>query len=107
MASYSSWKPYTNAELLLDAPTDAGNYLIRVPLQIGGHQIIYAGQASNLYERLADHLMPSEKNKRLRDHVEKYDLEYCWIIKSKQEDRDNEESSKIEKYDPPCNIQHP
>ena len=104
MASYSNWRPYTEADVRANAPTTAGVYILRVKLTDDGWQMIYVGQARNLRERLLDHLSPNEPNECLREH-QRYIMEYCWIELSRQSDRDSEESAKIRKYQPECNTQ--
>ena len=104
MASYSNWRPYTEADVRANAPTAAGVYILRTQLDDGGWQITYVGQASNLRERLLDHLSPNEPNECLREH-QTYIMQYCWIELAKQSERDSEESSRIKKYQPECNTQ--
>lgn len=104
VASYSDWRPYTEADVSANAPTTAGVYMLRVKLKDGGWQIRYVGQARNLRDRLLDHLSANEPNECLREH-QRYVMQYCWIEKSSQHDRDFEESAKIKKYQPECNIQ--
>lgn len=104
MASYSDWRPYTEADVKANVPTTAGVYIIRVKLKDDGWQIIYVGQASNLRERLLDHLSPDEPNKCLREH-QQYRKEYCWVQLSRQAERDAEEAARIKQYQPECNTQ--
>ena len=104
MASYSEWRSYTEKDVRANAPATAGVYMLRVKSKDDGRQIIYVGQASNLRERLLDHLSSNEPNECLRAR-QKYTVQYCWIEISREKERDYEERAKIAKYQPKCNTQ--
>lgn len=104
MASYSAWRPYTEADVRANAPQSAGVYLIQCHVENSSPVVRYAGQASDLRSRLLDHLGSGETNDCLVEH-RRHTQDYCWIELSKQSERDAEESGKIKKYQPLCNTQ--
>jgi len=104
MASYSAWRSYTVEDVKLNAPQTAGVYLIRCHVKNSEPEIRYVGQANDLRSRLLDHLGTGETNDCLVEH-RKHAQDYCWVELSRPSERDAEESSKIKKYQPPCNTQ--
>lgn len=107
VVEFSKYISYTKAKVMLNVPEKAGVYKIAVELKNGKKRVIYLGQASNLEERLLDHLQSSEPNECLKNNVSKYKVHCAWAEVSKQTDRDTEEAELIKHYDPECNRQHP
>ena len=107
VAAYAAWRPYNVADVQAHVPHSPGVYMIRVLLRGGGQRVIYVGQASDLQDRLLDHLSPSEENACLRDHVAKHELEHTWVVLTSAAARGEEESTKITEHNPECNTQHP
>lgn len=103
MASYAPFQDYNVGNVSLYVPEKAGVYLIRLHLINGKTRYVYVGQAKDLRSRLLDHLRGNEPNACLKEHVSKHRLSYTWVELPRQEDRDREEKSKYDEYNPECN----
>lgn len=80
-----------------------GNYMIMVKLKNENFRPIYVGKASNLEERLLEHLSYYEPNSCLKKHIKDHILvmRYCYV--SSEIDRTNVEYTLYKNYSHECN----
>jgi excinuclease UvrABC nuclease subunit len=103
--SWSLFHDYNASNVKAYAPTSGGVYEIYAKLKNGGRTLIYVGQASNLEERLLQHLQDSEPNDCLRNNVSKFACEFRYLRVSSAAERDSLETKLIQTGNPDCNVQ--
>lgn len=84
------------------APTSAGVYLLWVKYKSGQWECFYIGQASNLEDRLLDHLSDEEENNCIKENV-KYRSGFHYAKVGRESDRDGIEKYLYDHYSPECN----
>jgi excinuclease UvrABC nuclease subunit len=93
-----------NSENILKyTPKSAGVYMLWVQLGDGTRRNFYVGQATNLEQRLLAHLSVDEPNKGIKEHVSKYNCDYCTAEVATQSERDGIETFLYGRYKPQCN----
>lgn len=98
---------YTESEVKKYVPTEAGVYLLWVKLNSEKWQCFYVGQASDLEDRLLDHLSDHEENECIKNNVSEYTCGFEYAKVSKQSDRDGIEKFLYDHYKPECNQINP
>lgn len=102
-----TWSPFRDAydETVVkqNVPTDAGVYLLWVKQKDGKWRCFYVGQASDLEQRLLDHLSAEEPNKSLKTHVADNVCGFEYATVSRQSDRDGIEKYLYDHFSPECN----
>jgi len=89
MALKLDWSPmmnYTAEEIEKQVPAEPGVYRIFHQMYVD-----YVGQAENLKDKLKQHLLPSEPNIRLREHLQYYECTVRYAIVPDQADRNGAE----------------
>lgn len=94
---------YTEEKVRRYVPTNAGVYLLWVKLKNGKWKCFYVGQASDLEDRLLDHLSTAETNKCIKNNVSQYICGFEYAKVSRQSDRDGIEKFLYDYYKPKCN----
>ena len=94
---------YTESEVKRYVPAEAGVYLLWVKLKNGKWRCFYVGQASDLKDRLLDHLSDDEENECVKNNVTNYTCGFEYAKVSKQSDRDGIEKFLYDHYKPECN----
>lgn len=85
-------------------PRAAGIYLLWVKLtESNKWKCFYVGQASNLEQRLLDHLSESEENECIKTKVSIKVCGFEYTEVSTQNERDGIEKFLYDKYNPKCN----
>jgi len=100
---WSSFHRLTRANVLDNAPASAGVYTLWVQLQNEKWRCYYVGQASNIEQRLLDHISDDEPNSGIRANVNKYISGFESANVGKQTDRDGIEKYLYNYYKPECN----
>ena len=88
-------------------PESKGVYKYFVRLEKGGRKIIYVGEADNLRERAVQHLAKSEKNKCLKEKLDKIKWDFRYALLSLKADRQDAEQALYDKHKPKCNTIRP
>jgi len=88
-------------------PESGGVYEYFIRLQGGGRRIVYVGEADNLQKRSQEHLAESEKNKCLKEKLEKIKWDFRYALLSLKADRQDAELALYDKYKPECNTVQP
>lgn len=85
----------------------AGNYMLLVKQKNGNYRPVYVGKASNLEQRLLEHLFGAGSNSCLNKHVKEHILgmRYCYV--SSEIDRQNVEYTLYKNYSHECNQNEP
>ena len=94
---------YSETDVNKYVPTDAGIYLLWVKLTNGNWKAIYAGQAKNLKTRLLEQLSNNEKNKLLKEKINKKVIGFEYAKVSLQSSREGIEQFLYDHYKPECN----
>ncbi|MBL7073873.1 GIY-YIG nuclease family protein [candidate division KSB1 bacterium] len=94
--------PYNESEVKKYVPTSAGVYLLWVKYKSDRWEAFYIGQASNLENRLLEHLSDEEKNNCIKENV-KYTSGFHYAKVGKQSDRDGIEKYLYDHYSTECN----
>jgi excinuclease UvrABC nuclease subunit len=98
---------FAEAHVRRYVPAEAGVYLLWVKLKNGKWRCFYAGQASNLEDRLLDHLSDDEDNECIKNKVSKFVCGFEYAKVSKQSDRNGIEKLLYDHYKPECNKADP
>jgi excinuclease UvrABC nuclease subunit len=102
--TWSSFRSsYTEAEVKKHVVCEAGVYLLWVKLKSGKWRCFYVGQASDLQDRLLDHLSGEEENDCIKKNVSKYICGFEYAQVSKESDRNGIEKFLYDHYKPECN----
>jgi excinuclease UvrABC nuclease subunit len=88
-------------------PQKSGVYEYFVRQKNGGKRIIYVGEADDLRKRSQEHLSENEKNKCLKDHLDKHKWDFRYALLSLKADRQDAELALYKKYKPECNLVEP
>ena len=104
---FGVFSPYTKDIVNSNAPESAGIYLLVVKLKDGNWKIFYVGKASNLNERLLQHLSNEEPNICIRKKVEEKVCGFLYALVSKETDRDGIEKYLYDHYKTECNNNDP
>ncbi len=81
----------------------AGVYVIWVMLKNNTWKCYYVGQASDIQQRLLDHISPIESNKCIKEISSQYICGFCIASVTTQGDRDGIERFLYESFKPQCN----
>lgn len=95
--------PYDSEQVKNNATTPAGVYLLWVKLKNDKWRCFYAGQASNIYGRLQDHLSDEEDNECIKNNVSEFICGFEYADLTKQSSRDGIEKFLYDHYNPECN----
>lgn len=95
--------PYTKSEVKKYVPAKAGVYVLWVKLKNGKWRCFYVGQASDLRDRLLDHLSDDEENDCIKNNVTKFNCGFEYAKVSKQSDRDGIEKFLYDHFKHECN----
>jgi excinuclease UvrABC nuclease subunit len=98
---------YTSDIVKKYVPTSAGVYLLWVKLKNEKWRCIYAGQATNLEERLLNHLSSSETNLCIKNNISQYIVGFEYAEATEQYQRDGIEKFLYNTYGCECNQQDP
>ena len=98
---------YSEEEVTRYVPSEAGVYVLWVKLNNGKWQCFYVGQASDLEDRLLDHLYDSEENECIKNNVSRYTCGFEYAEVTKQKDRDGIEKFLYDHYKRECNKKDP
>ena len=89
----------TTEEIDKQVPAEPGVYQISHPAY-PGTSVDYVGQAENLKEKLKQHLLSSEPNVRLREHLQYYECTIRYAIVPDQADRNGAERALYDRWKP-------
>lgn len=88
-------------------PESGGVYEYFTRLKDDGRKIVYVGEAENLRERSEEHLGESEKNKCLKEKLEKKQWDFRYALLSLEADRQDTEQALYDKWGCTCNKVRP
>lgn len=95
--------PYNKEKIENNATTSAAVYLLWVKLKSDKWRCFYVGQASNIHDRLLDHLSDEEDNECIKENVSKFICGFEYAVVTKQSNRDGIEKFLYDYYKPECN----
>lgn len=100
-----NWSPvydYTESNVIRYAPKEGGVY--RLSYQSGEKRpMFYVGQASDLEDRLLQHLSVTEPDECIKRHVQNYNCYFRYASIANLEHRNCAERALYDKYEPTCN----
>jgi len=100
--NWSSVHEYTENNVLKYAPKDGGVYRLSFDSD-DKRPMFYVGQASNLEERLLQHLSVTETDACIKRHLRNYTCYFRYAKIASASDRDGAERALFDKYKPTCN----
>lgn len=104
---WQPYRPYSFANVQAYAPVQAGVYKVAIDLVNGQKRVVYVGQASDLDDRLKDHLSVWESNRTLTRLLARYQCSFAFAPLILQADRDAAERALYFRFRPACNVQIP
>ena len=100
---WSDTHAYTISNVDIHVPRSAGVYKLS-SLVVNRLQLLYVGQADNLYQKLMEHLSDTEPNTCIRSNLWYYVCYFQFASLEPPSDRDCAERALYDHYRPPCNI---
>jgi excinuclease UvrABC nuclease subunit len=104
---WSSLRPLTEANIKTYLPTGSGVYLLWAQLKNDEWRCYYVGQADRLEKRLFEHIVGSEANECVKEHIVSHNNGYEYARVDKRSDREGIEKSLYDHFKPACNRADP
>jgi len=101
--NWAPYRPYDSHNVQKYAPVEPGVYKLSYPNNEGSLTVFYVGQADNLDSRLKSHLLSTEPNQCIRQHIDRGDCRFTFAVVPNKHDRDGAERALYDYFTPRCN----
>src|SRR2546427_8009320 len=105
MSTWTDYAEYAESNVRSSVEQKSGVYRMAVIGTDGNHHPFYVGQSQDLRGRLLQHLSPAETNSCLKTKLARAKCYFRFAYVPLQVERDSEEKSLIQQFEPECNKQ--